>query len=88
MSLYSPPIRLQDIMKANIIEIIYSEARKSTHPVLCIVDDTIASHTKPSSRALHLIETTHYHQSHLKGRQDYGSQILTVMLACNEMIMQ
>ncbi len=45
--------QLQSTLKASVIEIIYSEARKSGQPVLCIVDDTIASHTKPSSRALH-----------------------------------
>ena len=78
--------QLQSILKASIIEIIYSEARKSGQPVLCIVDDTIASYTKPSSRALHPIEAAYYHQSHLKGRQDYGHQILAVMLACNGMI--
>lgn len=77
--------QLQSILKASIIEIIYSEARKSGQPVLCIVDDTIASHTKPSSRALHPIEAAYYYQSHLKGRQDYGHQILSVMLACNGM---
>lgn len=77
--------QLQSVLKASIIEIIYSEARKSGQPVLCIVDDTIASHTKPSSRALHPIEAAYYHQSHLKGRQDYGHQILAVMLACNGM---
>lgn len=78
--------QLQSVLKASIVEILYSEARKSKQPVLCIVDDTIASHTKPSSRALHPIEAAYFHQSHLKGHQDYGHQILAVMLACNGMI--
>ena len=47
------------------------------------MDDTIASHTKPSSQALHPIEAAYFHQSHLKGRQDYGHQIASVMLSCN-----
>lgn len=78
--------QLKSILKTSIIEIVYSEARKSGQPVLCIVDDTIASHTKPSSQALHPIEAAYYHQSHLKGRQDYGHQVLAVMLACNGMV--
>ena len=51
--------------------------------MLCIVDDTIASHAKPLSQALHPIEAAYFHQSHLKGRQDYGHQVVSVMLSCN-----
>lgn len=36
-----------------------------------------------TTRALHPIEAAYYHQPHLKGRQDYGHQILAVMLVCN-----
>ena len=74
---------LQDILKARVIHTIYQEAYRSGKPIFCIVDDTIASHTKPSSQALHPIEAAYYHQPHLKGRQDYGHQILAVMLVCN-----
>lgn len=42
-----------------------------------------SSKTKPSSRALHLIEDAYFHQSHLKGKQDYGHQAVAVMLSCN-----
>ena len=45
---------------------------------------TIASHTKLSSQALHPIEAAYFHQSHLKGRQDYGHQIVSVMLSAME----
>ena len=47
---------LSDTLKCSVIEIIYSEAARTGKPVFCIVDDTIASKTKPSSRALHPIE--------------------------------
>ena len=40
---------LQDILKARVIHTIYQEAYRSGKPIFCIVDDTIASHTKPSS---------------------------------------
>ena len=74
---------LSDTLKRSVIEIIYSEAARTGKPVFCIVDDTIASKTKPSSRALHPIEDAYFHQSHLKGKQDYGHQAVAVMLSCN-----
>ena len=75
--------KLRDILKANVIRIIYQEAAVSGSPIFCIVDDTIASHTKPSSQAVHPIEAAYFHQSHLKGCQDYGHQAVSVMLSCN-----
>ena len=75
--------RLEEILKANVIRIIYQEAVLSGMPIYCIVDDTIASHTKPSSQAEHPIESAYFHQSHLKGCQDYGHQAVSVMLSCN-----
>lgn len=56
-------------------------------PVFCIVDDTISSKTKPSSRALHPIEDAYFHQSHLKGKQDYGHQAVPVMLSYNGIVL-
>lgn len=43
----------------------------------------IASHTKPSSQAFHPIEAVYFHQSH----QDYGHQVVSVMLSCNGIIL-
>ena len=78
---------LSDTLKCSVIEIIYSEAARTGKPVLCIVDDTIASKTKPSSQALHPIEDAYFHQSHLKGKQDYGHQAVAVMLSCNGIVL-
>lgn len=47
------------------------------------MDDTIASHTRLSSQAMHPIKAAYFHQSHLKGCQDYGHQAVSVMLSCN-----
>ena len=47
---------LSDTLKKFVIEIIYSEAARTRKLVFCIVDDTIASKTKPSSQDLHPIE--------------------------------
>ena len=78
---------LSDILKRSVIEIIYSEVARTGKPVFCIVDDTIVSKTKPSSRALHPIEDAYFHQSHLKWKQDYGHQAVAVMLSCNGIVL-
>ena len=74
-------------LKCSVIEIIYSEAARTGKPVFCIVDDTIVSETKPSSRALHPIEDAYFHQSHLKEKQNYRHQAVTVMLSCNGIVL-
>ena len=76
-------LQFERALKQQVIDRIYGESRKSGEPVFCIVDDTIASHTKPSSQAMHPIEAAYYHQSHLKKCQDYGHQAVGVMLSCN-----
>ena len=78
---------LSDALKQAVIEIIYSEAARTRNPVFCIVDDTIASKTKPLSRALHPIEDAYFHQSHLKKKQDYGHQAVAVILSCNGIVL-
>lgn len=75
--------RLGDVLKQSAISIIYHESAITGSPVFCIVDDTISSHKKPSSKALHPIEDAYFHQSHLKRKQDYGHQAVAVMLSCN-----
>ena len=79
--------KLEDTLKSTVIQIIYQEALRSGKTVSCIVDDTISSKTKPSSRALHPIEDAYFHQSHLKGKQDYGHQAVVVMLSCNGIVL-
>lgn len=76
-------LQFERALKEQVINRIYGESRKSGEPVFCIVDDTIASHTKPSSQAMYPIEAAYYHQSHLKKCQDYGHQAVGVMLSCN-----
>ncbi len=41
--------KLEEILKAAVIQVIYEEAERTGKPVFCIVDDTIASKTKPYS---------------------------------------
>ena len=79
--------RLNDCLKSSVIATIYAESERSGKPIFCMVDDTIASKTKPSSQALHPIEDAYFHQSHLKGKQDYGHQAVAVLLACNGIVL-
>ena len=74
---------LEKAMRKLVIDIIYGESRKSGMPILFIVDDTISSKTIPSSKASHPIEAASFHFSHLKKKQDYGHQAVSVMLSCN-----
>ena len=78
---------LEGIMKQTVVSIIYQEAKRTGEPVFCIVDDTISSHTKPSSRAKNPMEDTYFHQSHLKKKQDFGHQAVAVMLSCNGIVL-
>ena len=66
---------------------VYQHARETKQPVLCIIDDTIASKTRLSSQAVHPMEAASNQMSHLKGRMDYGHQAIGVMLACGELVL-
>lgn len=74
---------LENIIKSTVIQTIYHESKRYQKPIYCIVDDTISSKIKPSSRALHPIEDAYLHYSHLKKKTDYGHQAIAVMLYCN-----
>ena len=56
---------LEEILKKQVLDRIYEEAKRTGKPVYCYVDDTISSKTKPSSKALHPIQDAYFHQSHL-----------------------
>jgi len=78
---------LEQILKEHVVQTIYEEAERTGKPVICIVDDTIASKTKPSSQAMDPMEAAYFHQSHLKKKQDYGHQAVGVILACNSIVL-
>ncbi len=77
----------EQILKAHVVQTIYEEAERTGKPIICIVDDTITSKTKPSSQAMYPIEAAYFHHSHLKKKQDYGHQAVGVMLACNGIVL-
>jgi len=74
---------LLKIKKQLVTNIIYNEAQRSKSPIYVITDDTGASKTEPSSKALNPIENAYFYHSHLKKKQDYGHQAVAVMLSCN-----
>jgi len=75
--------KLEGVLQQTVIDLIYGESMRTGKPVLCLADDTISSKAKPSSRAEHPIEDAHWRQSHLKKKQDYGHQAVSVTLSCN-----
>ena len=77
---------LENIVKTIVVHFI-KQAKRSGKPIFCIVDDAISSKTKSSSQALHSIEDAYFHQSHLKGKQDYGHHAVSVMLSCNNIVL-
>lgn len=74
---------LERLYKEAVIRRIWAESKKSGQPIGCIADDTIASKTKPSSQASRPIEAADFHYSHLKRKQDYGHQVVEILLTCN-----
>ena len=74
-------------LRQSVVETVYQHSRKINQPVLCIIDDTIASKTRPSSQAAHPIEAASNHMSHLKCRMDFGHQAIGVRLACRELLL-
>jgi hypothetical protein len=80
-------VELANVKKRLVVEKIYQEAMDTGQAIYVIVDDTISSVTKPSSRASHPIEDAYFHQSHLKKKQDYGHQVVCVMLSCNGLVL-
>ena len=79
--------RLESVLRTAVVSCIYEESKRTGSPVFCMIDDTISSKTKPSSRAKHPIEDAYFHQSHLKKKQDYGHQAVAIMLSCNGLVL-
>lgn len=74
---------IETILKEKVRTRIYEEAQRTGKLVYIIIDDTISSKTKPSSKAKHPIEDAYFHFSHLKKKTDYGHQAVAVMMSCN-----
>jgi hypothetical protein len=78
---------LERALKAYIVELIWEKSRESRQPIYFIIDDTISEKTKPSSKAKNPIEKCSFHNSHLKGKNVYGHQILVSLLSCAGLVL-
>ena len=76
-------LAIENAVKQSVIDIIYEESKRTGKPIFCVIDDTISSKTKPSSKAKNPIEDAYFHFLHLKKKQDYGHQAIGVLLSCN-----
>lgn len=72
-------------IKTQVLRAIGSTAKQTTSPTFAIYDDTIAKKTKPSSQAIHPIEATDFHFSHLECKTVWGHQLLCAVLSCGSL---
>ena len=72
-------------IKNQVLRTITSAAKHTASPTFAIYDDTIAKKTKPSSQAIHPIEATDFHFSHLECKTVWGHQLLCAVLACGSL---
>jgi len=68
-------------MKTHVDQTIKSTAKHTTSPIFALYDDTIAKKTMPSSQAVHPMEATDFHFSHLECKTVLGHQLLCAMLS-------
>ncbi|MGL4875043.1 MAG: transposase [Clostridium sp.] len=78
---------LNKALKAYVVDLIWTRARETKQPIYFIVDDTISEKTKPSSKANNPTEKCSFHNSHLKGKNVYGHQILVSLLSCDGLVL-
>lgn len=78
---------IEKALKSYVIELILAKSKESGQPIYFIIDDTISEKTKPSSKAKSPIEKCSFHNSHLKGKNVYGHQILVSLLACDGLVL-
>jgi hypothetical protein len=67
-----------------VITTIWGISKATGWPIYLVIDDTISEKTKPSSKAKNPTQKAKFHQSHLKGKQVYGHQIVIVLLQCGK----
>lgn len=75
------------ISKGHNVKLIWSKSKESRQPIYFIIDDTISEKTKPSSKVTSPIEKCSFHNSHLKGKNVYGHQILVSLLSCDWLVL-
>jgi hypothetical protein len=72
-------------MKTQVLNAIEQFAKQTATPTFIIHDNTISKKTKPSSQALHPIEATDFHYSHLECKTVWGHQLLCTLLSAGSL---
>jgi len=75
---------LEKLIKEKAMQHMECLAKDTGLPIFASLDDTVNCKTKPSSQALHPIEGTAFHHSHLLGKRVWGHQVQAVMVSCGE----
>ena len=78
---------LNKSLQSLVIDLIWKRSKNTNEPIYFIIDDTISEKTKPSSKAINIIQKCSFHNSHLKGKIVYGHQILVSLLSCNGLVL-
>lgn len=78
---------LRNSLRSLVVDLIWNKSKESNKPIYFIIDDTISEKTKPSSKAIKVIEKCSFHNSHLKGKTVYGHQILVSLLSCDGLVL-
>lgn len=78
---------VKESLRAFVLKSIWSRSKETKKPIYFIIDDTISEKTKPSSKAVNVIEKCSFHNSHLKGKTVYGHQILVSLLSCDGLVL-
>ena len=78
---------LNKSLQSLVIDLIWKRSKNTNEPIYFIIDDTISEKTKPSSKAINIIQKCSLHNSHLKGKIVYGHQILVSLLSCNGLVL-
>ena len=78
---------LNKSLQSLVIDLIWERSKNTNEPIYFIIDDTISEKTKPSSKAINIIQKCSLHNSHLKGKIVYGHQILVSLLSCNGLVL-
>jgi hypothetical protein len=76
-----------DAIREAVASFVKKVNRQTQKPIFSIIDDTIATKTKPSSQAEKPIQAADFHHSHLENKSVWGHQFLTMMLSVNNMIL-
>jgi len=76
---------LNSFIKTNTYRHVYDKAISIGEPMFISIDDTVNFKTKPSSKAVKPIQGAGFHYSHLKSKQMWGHEVVSIMLSSGDL---